>query len=100
MSIADIEALNTAYVTAVDAADWTTALSVLSKLAIRLASTPNVARSLGGGGSQSIVWTAQSIAEQQRFCRQQQSAAAHAVSGPFVQVPVTYQKCDATGDYE
>lgn len=99
MSIADIEALNTAYVTAVDAADWTTALSVLSKLAIRLASTPNVARSLGGGGSQSIAWTAQSIAEQQKFCRQQQSASAHATSGPFVQIPVVYQRPSTTGDY-
>lgn len=100
MSIADLETLNTAYETAVDAESWSTALAVLSKIAIRLATTPNLARSLGGGGNQSITWTSQSVAEQQKFCRQMLAAAAHATSGPFVMVPVTYARPATSGDYE
>jgi hypothetical protein len=99
MSIADLEALNTAYITAVDAGDWNGALNVLTKIAVRLATTPNISRGMGGGGSQSIAWTSQSIAEQQAFCRKQMAAAAHATSGPFVQVPVTYARPDVSGDY-
>ena len=100
MSIAQIEALNTEYVAAVDAADWTAALNVLSKIAVRLATTPNLSRGMGGGGSQSIAWTSQSIAEQQAFCRKQMAAAAHATSGRGVQVPITYARPDSSGEYQ
>lgn len=100
MSIAELEALNTSYVTAVDAGDWNGALSVLTKIAVRLATTPNLSRGIGGGGSQSITWTSQSIAEQQAFCRKQLAAAAHATAGPFVQIPVTYARPDSSGEYQ
>lgn len=100
MTIAQLEALNSQYVTAVDAEDWDTALKVLTKISARLATTPNLSRAIGGGGNQAISWTAQGIAEQQAFCRQMKASAAHATSGPFVMVPVTYQRPDATGDYE
>ena len=99
MSIADLETLNTAYFAAVDAADWNTALGVLSKIAVRLATTPNLSRSLGSGGNQSITWTAQGIADQQKYCRQMLAASAHATAGPFVTVPVRYARPDSSGGY-
>jgi hypothetical protein len=99
MSIADLESLNTAYFAAVDSSNWSTALGVLSKIAVRLATTPNLSRNLGSGGSQSITWTAQGIADQQKYCRQMLTAAAHATSGPFVTVPVKYARPDSSGDY-
>jgi len=99
MSLSGIETLNTAYVAAVDAENWDAALKVLSKIAVRLATTPNVSRSMAGGGNQSIQWTSQSIAEQQAFCRRMK-AEALAESTGIQQTKVTYTAVDATGDYE
>jgi hypothetical protein len=98
MTIADLETLNTAYATAVDAEDWDGALKVLTKISIRLATTPNVSRSLGGAGNQSIGWNLQNVAEQQAFCRKMQ-AASRTASGFLQQVPITYQRAGETGDY-
>ena len=95
MTIAGIETLNSAYESAVDAQSWDEALRILSKIAIRLATTPNLQRNLGGGGSQSITWTSQSIAEQQAFCRQMKASAASAL-GPFQITKVKYVRPDAT----
>lgn len=99
MSISDIESLNTAYVSAVDAGSWDAALKVLTKIAVRLATTPNVSRSLAGGGDQSIQWTSQSVAEQQMFCRKMK-AEALAESTGIQQTKITYTAVDATGDFE
>lgn len=99
MSISDIESLNTAYVAAVDAEDWSKALKVLSKIAIRLATTPNVSRSLSGGGDQSIQWTSRSVTEQQAFCRKMKAMEV-AESAGIQQTEITYTAADATGDFE
>lgn len=98
MSIADLEALNTAYAAAIDGGSWDTALEVLSKIEIRLITTPNLARSLGGGGNQSIAWNSHSIAEARRWLMQRK-AAGYGASGPFQQTPVTYQRADDTDTY-
>jgi hypothetical protein len=99
MTVADLETLNTAYATAVDAEDWAAALKVLTKIAVRTITSPSkVARSLGGAGNQSVEWSAEFVAQQQAFCRKMQ-AAARTASGFLQQVPIAYQRAGETGDY-
>jgi len=100
MSLTDLETLYDTYAAAVDAESWDTALATLSKIAVRIATTPSkMARSVGNGGRQEMELNGQFVSEQQAFCRKMKAAAAHASSGPFVQVPVTYTRPTDTGDY-
>lgn len=98
MSISDLETLNSTYSSAIDAGDWDAALTALAKIEVRLLTTPNLSRSLGGGGNQSISWNAQNIAAARQWL-QQQKAAGYSTSGPYQQTPVTYQRADATDTY-
>ncbi|HEX5102405.1 MAG TPA: hypothetical protein VFV87_01245, partial [Pirellulaceae bacterium] len=55
--MAQLEALYLAAVAALDAGDYDTAIVKAQACKVRLATTPNVDRSLGGGGRQQMQWT-------------------------------------------
>lgn len=99
MSIAELNTLYAEVVAAIDAASYDTAIAKIMAMKARLATTPNLSRSLGGGGSQSVTWNATQLDSLIADCRKLKAAAAHASSGPFVQIPVTYQRPDVTDDY-
>jgi len=95
MSIADLETLYDSYAAAVDAENWGVAAATLSKIAIRIATSPvKMSRSTGGGGRQEIELDAQWVSSQQSFCRRMQtaSAAAGSTAGPWQTTTVTYKR--------
>ncbi|HET99385.1 MAG TPA: hypothetical protein ENH89_03205 [Aurantimonas coralicida] len=73
-------------------ADYATAIQKLMAMKARLASTPNLTRSLGGGGSQSISWNPSELDSLIKDCRQQQAAAAASTGGIFQTSKVTYAR--------
>jgi hypothetical protein len=97
MSIAQLDTLYAAAVTAMDAADFSTAILKLMAIKARLATTPNLNRSVAGGGSESITWNAAEIDSLITQCRQLKAAASHATSGPFSQTKVTYARASCSG---
>jgi hypothetical protein len=56
MSIAQLDSLYAEAVAALDAGDYDTAIAKALALKVRLAATPNLSRSLAGGGQQSLAW--------------------------------------------
>ncbi len=90
MSIAELNTLYAAAVTAIDAADWDTAIHQLMAVKIRLATMPNLSRSLAGGGSQSITWNAAELDSLIAQCRQNKVAASHSSGGIFQASRVIY----------
>lgn len=59
----------------------------------------NVSRNLSGGGAQSITWNSASILAFIQQCKIAKTSAAHAVSGPFQQIDVTYAAADDVDEY-
>jgi hypothetical protein len=100
VSIAELNTLYEAAVAAIDNGSYDVAIAKIMAMKARLATTPNLSRNLGGGGSQSIAWNPSQLDSLIADCRKMKVAAAHAVSGPFVQIPVTYRRCETTGDYK
>lgn len=92
MSIAELNALYTAAAAAMESSQWSTAITKLMAMQARLASTPNVTRSLGGGGSQGIQWNSQSLADLISFCQKQSAAETAAASGPWQTTEITYKR--------
>lgn len=94
MSIAELNTLYTAAVAAMDSADWDTAITKLMAMQARLASTPNITRALGGGGSQGIAWNAASLKDLIAECRRNKAAVTAAASetGPWQTTKVTYKR--------
>lgn len=90
--IDEINTLTTAALAAVDDEDWDEALKQGLKIQARLATVPNISRSLAGGGNQYIAWTQKSIDVFIVNCRRQKfaSIAADSDTGPFQQTKVTY----------
>lgn len=99
MSIAQLDTLYTAAVAAIDAADWDTAIAKLMAVQARLATTPNLTRSLAGGGSQGLTWNPGQISELIANCRRQKAAARHASVGPFQTTKITYARAASSDDY-
>lgn len=99
MSIAQLDTLYTAAVAAIDSGNFDAAVLKLMAIKARLATTPNLTKSMGGGGSQSITWNAAEIDSLIAQCRQMKTAAAHAFSGPFQQVPMTYARPESVEDW-
>lgn len=93
MTIAGINSLYDAAAAAMGAADWDSAISYLLQLQARLASTPNVSRSQGGG-SQSFTFNPGDIAGLIANCRRQKAAAtaAASTSGPWQTCKVNYTR--------
>jgi len=101
MSIAQLETLYSAAIAALEAGDYATAILKATAAKFRIATTPNLARNLAGGGSQQISWNDASAID--RFiadCRRAASAATAASSGAFAQSKVTYARSTTTDDYE
>ncbi len=93
MSIAQLDALYTAAVAAMDSGDYDTAILKLMALKVRMVTTPNLSRALGGGGSQSIGWNrgdVDSIDSLIRQCRQLQAAVA--TGGMFQTSKIVYAR--------
>jgi len=101
MSQADLNALYALYAAARAAGSYDSAIGHLMDIKARLATSPNrISRSLGGAGSQSLEWSGELIDSLIADCRKLKVAAAHASSGPFVMVPVTYARPETSEDYE
>ncbi len=92
MSIADLETLYTAAVAAIDAAEYDTAITKLMAVKLRLATTPNLTRATGGGGSQGISWNAAEIDSLIAQCRQLKSQALAAASGGMQSSRIVYSR--------
>lgn len=92
MSIAQLETLYEAAVAAMDAADYSAAILKLMAIKARLASTPNLSKSIGGGGSSSITWNAAEIDSLITQCKQLKAQARTSTSGPFQQTKITYAR--------
>jgi hypothetical protein len=99
MSIAELEAIYDAAIAALDASDYQAAKLGFMKLVARRAATPDMERSLGSAGRQSIKWRDVDLDSLIKQCDRMIAASAHATSGPFVQVPVRYTRPDSSGDY-
>jgi len=92
MSIAQLDTLYDAAVAAMDAADYSTAVLKLMTIKARLATTPNLSKSLGGGGSASITWNATELDTLISQCKQLKAQARAASNGPFQQTKITYAR--------
>ena len=82
MSTAQLETLYDAAVAAMDVGDFFTAILKLMAIKTRLAITPNLARSIGSGGTSSVTWNTVEIDGLIKQCRQLQIQAASPTSGP------------------
>lgn len=95
MSIAEIEALYAAAVAALDSGDYAAAIIAATKAKLRLGTTPNLSRSLGGG-NMSTTWNdATAVDKFIADCRALQKAAQAASTtsgGVFRQSAVRYQQ--------
>lgn len=99
MSITALETLYSTAVSAFDAGDYASAIAAAVKAQMLLGTTPNLARSLGGG-NQSITWNdGAAVARFIADCRQLQKAAAVTSGGPFRQSKVTYARAEASDGY-
>lgn len=99
MSIAQIDALYAEAVAALDSGAYDTAIRKAQAVRIRLATTPNLSRSLAGGGSQSIAWA--SVAAIDQFiaeCRKAKAAARAEAVGGLQQTKITYARPESTDD--
>ena len=96
----DLRAILDAAFVAMDAGDYFTAKQGFMKLVAYRATAPDLERSLGAGGRQSIRWRDVDLTSLIAECNRMLAAAAHATSGPFVMVPVTYSRPDSSGDYQ
>jgi len=97
MSIAELNTLYAAAVAAIDAGSYDLAIIKLMAIKVRLATTPNITRSTGGAGSQSISWNSETIDSLIAQCHQMKSAVQSA-SG-LQQMKVTYARADVVSDY-
>lgn len=100
MSIAELEAIYDAAIAALDAGNYQSAKLGFMKLAARRAAMPDVEKSLGSAGRQSIKWRDVDLTSLISQCDKLIAAAAHATAGPFVQIPVTYARPDSSGEYQ
>ena len=93
-NIDEINTLTTTALAAVDSEDWDAAFKAGMKIQARLATTPNISRSLAGGGNQYIAWTQKSIDEFIKNCLSKiaSSLATSSSSGPYQQTNVTYTR--------
>jgi hypothetical protein len=96
MSVAELDTLYAAAVAAIDAGNYTLAIQKLMAIKVRLATTPNITRSLSGGGSQQLSWNANQIDTLIGQCQTMQATAAATASGPFQQTKVIYARASST----
>lgn len=94
MSKSALDALYAAYQTALDGADYDTAIAKLMGMQALLASMPDVATGVGGGGNSTRFRDSQ-IDDLIKRCYQLKAEAQHAVSGPFQQTKVTYARASS-----
>jgi len=99
MSIAELNSLYREATAALDAGNYDIAIQKAMALQLRLATTPNVTRSLAGGGSQALSFNPAQLDSFISGCRQMQSAAVHRMSGPFQQCKVVYARTDSVDEY-
>jgi hypothetical protein len=99
MSLAELNTLYTAAATALAARDYDGAIANAMAIQVRLATTPNVTRSLAGGGSQALSFNPAELDSFIANCRQLKTSAAHASSGPFRSCKVTYVRPDSVSDF-
>jgi len=98
MTIAALNTLYTAAEAAIDADDYDGAIKIALKAKMRLATMPDVSRSVGQG-SQALAWkNAVGIDNWITEVRKLKNASLLAAGGPFLQTKVNYQRAEATGE--
>jgi hypothetical protein len=101
MAIATLDTLYTQAVSAIDAGDYDAAIQIALKAKLRLATTPDITRSLGAGSNQSVVWAnAGEIEGFIRTAKQLQASARAAVSGPMRSTKIRYRRAGDAGGCE
>lgn len=96
----DLETLYNAAAAALDAGDYLAAKLGFMKVMAKRATVPDLERSLGAAGRQGIRWRDADLTPLIALCDKMLAAARIASGGVFQQVPITYARVDATGDYE
>lgn len=99
MSVSQLEALYSEAVAALDAGDYALAVKKALAVKVRLATTPNVLRSLGGGGQQHLVWANQQALD--RFIAECKalSAADTVGSAGLQMMKLKYARPDGGDDF-
>ncbi|KKM17838.1 hypothetical protein LCGC14_1671730 [marine sediment metagenome] len=92
MSIAELNTLYAAGAAAYDEGDYATALTVLRKTWLRLATIADVERKLAGSGSQSLTFTRRDLSDLLKDCRQALAASVAATSGMFRTSKIIHQR--------
>lgn len=94
MTIAELNTLYASAAADIADGDWSGAKKTLLKMQARLASTPNVTRTTGDGGSQSITWNPASIEKMLATCDKMLAAdaAADSTTGPWQQSKITWKR--------
>lgn len=95
MSIEQLNTLYTAAVAFIDSGDYSAAILKLMAIQIRLATTPNLNRATGGGGSQGIAWNAAQIDSLIAQCNRLIASDIAASTGPFQQTKIKYARAEA-----
>lgn len=100
MSLAQIEALYTAAVDALEAGNYDLAITKALACKMRLAATPNIERVLAGGGTQRLEW-ANAVALDSFItqCKQLKASTAAAAGGPFQTTKITYARPDRVDSF-
>lgn len=95
MALSDLETLADALDAALADGDYDTAISKAIALKSRLAITPNVARNLAGGGSQSLAWlNAVALDGVIKQCRAEKARVAAETYG-IQRTKITYARPDS-----
>lgn len=95
MSISQIEALYNAAADALDRGDYDTAIAKALACKMRLAATPNLNRSLAGGGMQGMQWAnAMALDGFIAECRKLKTEANAAANGPMQFTKIVYERAE------
>lgn len=95
MSIVELNNLFSQATAALDAGNYDLAIQKAMAIQVRLATTPNVTRSLAGGGSQALSFNPAQLDSFISGCRQMKAAATHRTVGPFQQCKIVYCRPEA-----
>lgn len=99
MSIAQIESLYGEAVAALDAGDYQTAIRKAIACKARLATTPNISRSLAGGGQQGMSWA--NAAALDEFIKEARKLLAQDLaqsSGGLQQTKIIYARAEESSE--
>lgn len=95
----DLESLYTAAAAAMDAGNYLAAKQGFLKLEARRAASPDVERSFGSGGRQSIKWRDVDLSSLISHCDKMLASTKSVGRGPLSAIPIRYKRPTSTDTY-